>query len=86
MDYLFKMINLMLSAMSNIWFWLFILSLFALGRYIFETEKLDYAGRNDIELSAFDKKRRRRLLFWGRLLFSIGIPFIILFVIFCLIF
>ena len=84
MNYFNITINIILDMMTSMWFWAFILGLLALGRCLFEKVNIDYAGKIESHLNIEEKKRKKRLIFWGRVLFSIGIPFIILFVVFCI--
>lgn len=85
MTYLYDILYFVMIGMTNIWFWMFMLGLLALGRYLLDTATINYAGKIESDLSMKDKKRRRRLIFWGRALFFFVAPFIIIFVILCII-
>lgn len=69
------------EILSSQLFWLFVLSLMALGRWLLYRETLLFARKDKDKLSATEKKQRKNLLFWGRGLLSVGLPLMLIFII-----
>jgi hypothetical protein len=72
-------VGFIFDMLSTELFWIFILSLMALGRWLLTRELILFSTKKENELTAIEKKNRSRLLFWGKGLLWLGAFFIIIF-------
>ncbi len=66
---------MMAHMMGSELFWVFIVVLTGIGRWILLHETSLFAGKKDETLTDFEKKKKKRLLFFGRGLIGIGLTF-----------
>jgi hypothetical protein len=74
-------LNFIYKVVSTQVFWLLILALMGLGRWLLLRETLLFASKKENKLTVLEKKKRKRLLFWGKGLLWLGLPFMIIFMI-----
>ena len=68
-----------MKLMPQLWHWITIIWFIVWGRDMLKQEKLNYAGKFESDLSKKEIIKRKRLLFWGRTLFWMGIFFLAIF-------
>ena len=74
-------VTIIFNLLGSEFFWVCIVILMGLGRWLLLRETLLFAGKKDENLTFFEQKKKKRLLFFGRGLLGIGLPFIIVFII-----
>ena len=52
--------------------------LMGIGRWLLLRETLLFAGKKNIDLTLLEKKKKKRLIFWGKGLLSVGLGVFIL--------
>ncbi len=72
--------NVIFTMLGSEFFWVCIIVLMGIGRWLLLRETLLFAGKKDINLTLLEKRKRRRMLFFGRGLLCVGLPFIMIFI------
>lgn len=78
-------VSVIFTMLGSELFWIFIIALMSLGRWLLLQETLHFAGKKNENLTPVQKKKRKNLLFFGRGLLGIGLAFFSLLLIILLI-
>lgn len=74
-------VSVIFTMLGSELFWIFIIALTGLGRWLLIQEALHFTGKNDENLTSIQKKKKKQLRFWGKGLLYNGLFFLIVFII-----
>lgn len=77
-------ITIIFNMLGSEFFWVCIVVLTGTGRWLLLHETSLFAGKKDENLTIIEKRKRMRLLLFGRGLICIGAFFLMIFILLCL--
>jgi hypothetical protein len=70
-----SIVNFFFNILGSELFWIFIIALMGLGRWLLLKETLLFAGKKEAGLTPTEMKKQKKMIFFGRGLIGVGLIF-----------